>query len=125
MRYLLLREVLLTFDARFYLDLISYAKKLRIANFRGVFMRDTLPKSGPLEHESGIVNLDSSKGRGTHWISYMKVGSIVQYYDSFGVPPPVEILKYFIHNVILFNSEQEQKFDQVICGHLCLIDVYT
>ena len=85
-------------------------------------MRDNLPKSGPHENECAIVNLDSLKGEGlgTHWVSYRKVGSIVHYYDSFGVSPPAELERYFINSVIFFNCEQEQKFDQVICGHLCL-----
>jgi len=28
-------------------DILTYAKKLHIPYFRGVFMRDTLPKKGP------------------------------------------------------------------------------
>ena len=83
-------------------------------------MCDKLPKSPPRRNECGIINLDTSKGLGTHWIAYRKVGPIVHYYDSFGVPPPCEVQRYFINSVILFNCEQEQKFDQVICGHLCL-----
>lgn len=87
-------------------------------------MRDKLPKSGVRKNESGIVNLDSSTGMGTHWVCYKKIGSRVEYYDSFGVPPPIEVENYLkgIHNnnTIIFNYEQDQKFDQVICGHLCL-----
>lgn len=83
-------------------------------------MRDQMPKMRPKENESAIINLDSSKGRGTHWVCYMKLGSTVQYYDSFGVPPPLEIQRYFINSRIIFNYEQDQKTDEVICGHLCL-----
>jgi len=101
-------------------DILTYAKKLHIPYFRGVFMRDTLPKKGPFENESGVLNLDSSKGPGTHWTCYMKIGSNVEYYDSFGTPPPEEIQKYFIHNQIIFNYEQNQEINEVICGHLCL-----
>ena len=103
-------------------EIEAYAKKLRIPYFRGVFMRDKLPKNGPLKNESAVVNLDSSKGIGTHWVCYMKIGSKIQYYDSFAVPPPLEVEKYLHHglNTIYFNYEQEQKTDQVICGHLCL-----
>jgi len=83
-------------------------------------MRDTLPKTGPLENESAIMNLDSWKGKGTHWVCYMKLGSTVHYYDSFAIPPPVELQQYCINSTIVFNYEQDQKIDQVICGHLCL-----
>ena len=83
-------------------------------------MRDTLPKTGPWVNESGIVNLDSSKGSGSHWVAYMKRVSIVEYYDSFAVSLCSEIQKYFINRQIIFNYEQDQQIDQVICGHSCL-----
>ena len=103
-------------------EIEEYAKKLHIPYFRGVFMRDNLPKNGPKKNESAIVNMDSSTGIGTHWVAYMKMGSKVQYYDSFGVPPPLELHTYLqgIHNVVFFNYEQDQQTNQVICGHLCL-----
>ena len=36
-------------------------------------MRDTLPFT-PLENESGIVNFNSSKQSGCHWVCYFKRG---------------------------------------------------
>ena len=61
------------------LDLLALVKKLEIKNFRGIFMRGTLltqgsarhsPSEGLEEKEAGIVNLDSSEGKGTHWVCY-------------------------------------------------------
>ena len=40
--------------------------------FRGVYMRNDLPKSGPLKYESAIVNLDDKDGSGTNWVAHMK-----------------------------------------------------
>jgi len=83
-------------------------------------MRDTLPKK-VRKNESGVVNLDTSAGKGTHWVCYMKKGDTAHYYDSFAVPPPLEISRYLgIHSRIFYNAEQEQQIKQVICGHLCL-----
>lgn len=88
--------------------------------FRGVYMRDKLPAK-PLRNERAIVNLDSSEGTGTHWVCYNKKGSNIDYFDSFGVKPPTELIKYFGKKAkINYNSEQIQKVDQIICGHLCL-----
>ncbi len=88
-------------------------------------MRDTLPTK-VWNIETGIVNLDSSSGKGSHWVSYYKKGNTVQYYDSFGVTPPVELLKYWGENcTVLFNYEQEQQINDVICGHLCLKFLYN
>ena len=53
-------------------DLLKYAKKLKIPYFRGVYMRNALPKRGPLKRESAIVNLDNKEGPGTHWVAYKK-----------------------------------------------------
>lgn len=82
-------------------------------------MRDTLPKR-PYVRESGIVNLDSYKGVGTHWVAYHKNGNTIEYYDSFGnLQPPLEIIRY-LGKYINYNYRREQKFNSVNCGHLCL-----
>lgn len=65
-------------------ELMRYARDLGIPHFRGVFMRDSLPRTLPRKYESGIVNLDSTKGPGTHWVAYKKRGNNVKYFDSFG-----------------------------------------
>ena len=46
-------------------DLYEYATRLKIPHFRGVFMRDTLPKR-PHEVECVIVNLNTSAEKGSH-----------------------------------------------------------
>ena len=103
------------------LDLIKYAKLLKIPYFRGVFMRDKLPKS-PKKNETAIVNLDTSYGPGTHWTAYKKIGNRIWYFDSFGnLRPPPELVKYFGPRAdIKYNYEREQSFNSVVCGHLCL-----
>ena len=82
-------------------------------------MRDKLPRS-PRMNECGIVNLDISTGPGTHWVAYYKNKNHIEYFDSFGnLQPPTEIRKYLGNN-ILYNHERYQKFNTVICGHLCI-----
>lgn len=101
-------------------DLMKYVKLLKIPNFRGVFMRDSLPSS-PRKNESAIVNLDSASGAGTHWVCFNKLDKKVFYYDSFGsLKPPPELIRYFTSCEIYYNYKREQSFDSVICGHLCL-----
>lgn len=107
-------------------DLIQAVKRMRIPNFRGVFMRDEMLKMTPRENECGIINLDWSQGPGTHWCSYLKRGDTILYYDSFGdLPPPSELKWYFRYclsagSSLEYNFEQEQKPNSVNCGHLCL-----
>src|SRR5678815_2356411 len=99
-------------------DRIEAAKKLNIPNFRGVFMRDALPKR-PRRNECGILNLDDSNGTGTHYCSFLKNGKDKIYFDSYGLSPPTELLKY-LGNPTYYNSERIQPDNEVFCGHLCL-----
>ena len=47
------------------LEIIDAAKKLSLYEFRGVFLRDTLPAKTKL-NECGILKQDSSSGDRTH-----------------------------------------------------------
>ena len=99
-------------------DLLKYAK--HVPYFRGVYMKNLLPPK-PWKNESGIINLDSSSGPGTHWVAYRKRGSRVQYFDSFGnLRPPKEVINYFRGSKIYYNYEKHQKYNTFSCGHLCL-----
>lgn len=102
-------------------ELNKYAFCLRIPFFRGVFMKDRLPKC-IWRNETGIVNLDNTSGPGTHWVCYKKILGTVYYFDSFGnLPPPKELQKYFSCTTnIFYNNESVQTYDSVVCGHLCL-----
>lgn len=94
---------------------------LKIPYFRGVFMRNSLPPSGPLYRESAIVNLDSNSGRGTHWVAYRKNGDDVVYFDSFGdLQPPLDLMLYLAVDFVKYNSVRYQDYGTVNCGHLCL-----
>lgn len=103
-------------------DLEFYIKKLGVKNFKGVFMRDTLPKSKPNKVECGIINLDSIHSTGTHWTCYMKKGNVVVYFDSYGnATPPLELQKYLKGFDINYTTDDIQTYsDPPICGHLCL-----
>lgn len=112
------------------IDLHAYAKRLKIPNFRGVFMRDDLPKKVRTT-ECGIVNLDDKANPGTHWIAYIKRGKNAIYFDSFGnLQPPKEIVKYLSSSrgddgSIKYNHQQFQTYDSENCGHLCLLFLYN
>lgn len=104
------------------LHIHNIVHRLKIKHFRGVFMRDNLPKTS-LYNECAVVNLDSIKNDGTHWTAYCKKGKHVFYFDSFGnLPPPIELVKYFGSDAkINYNYSQHQEFDTSICGQLCIV----
>ena len=109
-------------------DLDKHARTLRIPNFRGVFMRDTLP-SIPYHKECGIVNFDTSKQVGSHWVCYFKDEMDQRiYFDSFGQITPIEIQRYLKTDIELKNdipaiernTDIVQRSNTHVCGHLCL-----
>ncbi|KAJ8868952.1 hypothetical protein PR048_030493 [Dryococelus australis] len=78
--------------------------KLDIPYFRGVYMRDDLPKK-PNLHEGMIVNLDSKQNEGTYWVALIKNINHSLYYNSFGdLCPPIEILSAIVNISLYINN---------------------
>lgn len=93
-------------------------KTPKIPHYVGVFMRDTLPPQ-PQSKECGILNHDPLRGPGTHWTCWFKTTTTKMYFDSYGLPPPSEMvncLKPKIH----YNKDELQIRGTVVCGHFCV-----
>ena len=109
------------------LDLYSYVHELGIPDFRGVYMRDTLPKIAHLR-ECGIVNLNTSQQPGSHWVCYFKDGERRLHVDTFGQVTLYEVQKYLKSKkeletgaaVIQRNTDIVQRVNTHVCGHICL-----
>ena len=99
---------------------------MKIRHWRGVFMRDDLPADGTQKRERGIVNLDSAEGAGTHWVAYDARPDRLLYFDSYGLPPPAELIHYLRARGRSLTPLEYSTFrvqtsrDGPICGHLCL-----
>ena len=110
-------------------DIYDIVKELSIPHFRGVFMRDTLPKA-PRKHECGIMNFNTSEQSGSHWVCWYvsNAGSNRIYFDSFGCITPYELQRYlkskreYKDNILCIqrNTDQVQQPITQICGQLCL-----
>ena len=84
-------------------------------------MKYRLPKEGPYQTESAIVNLDDASGSGTHWVAYRKIKNKVIYFDSFGdLSPPKELMNYWNVDEVKYNYQRFQNYNSFNCGHLCL-----
>lgn len=107
-------------------DIMKYVKRYKIPHFRGVYMRNALPKK-PRKIECLILNHDNAQSTGTHWTALTKINNTAWYFDSFGrLLPPLELKTYLGDKVlILYNYNQYQNFDTLICGHLCLEFLYN
>ena len=103
-------------------DLINWVNKLGIKYFRGVFSRDNLPDKIK-RLETGIINLDSHIGSGTHWVCYRNVDNhVCEYFDSFGLMMPNEVQSYLqtSGDKLVYSSDEIQERDSVLCGYWCL-----
>ena len=86
-------------------------------------MRDVLPKNvGNIE--TGVINLDTINGPGTHWTCYYKNKDICYYFDSYGLDSPIEFDKY-VKCDILSSTYDIQKDKEYICGQLCITVLYA
>ena len=117
------------------LDILRYVDRVQLPNFRGVYMRDTLPGKCSPHKECGIVNLNTSQQPGSHWVCYFKDNDNEGekqrriYFDSYGQITPIEIQKYLktkkelkdCSNVIQRNTDIVQRINTNECGHLCLM----
>ena len=75
----------------------------------------------------GIINTDTEKGKGIHWIAIYSTPKKIYVYDSFG-RKSADVLKLFHDKAIekkfrIINSDlsdKEQKSKEQICGQLSL-----
>ena len=121
-------------------DIIDICKKLKIQNFKGVYMRNEILGKAS-KNECLILNTDHSSNGGTHWTCLFVRGNTCFYFDSYGFPPPLEVEKY-CHDVKnghyssfkiqelngnpteLGTSSLAEKLDRVGCGHYCVYVLY-
>ena len=102
-------------------DLWDWCEYLKIP-LKGVFARNE--KMGK-NHSPCISNLDSIEGFGTHWVCCWFSKDHFEYFDSFGLPPPLEweenVRKWFPKmKTFLKNNFQIQDFPSLKCGYYCL-----
>ena len=90
-------------------------------NCIGVFSKDRLPADKKVG--TYFVNMESyNDGDGTHWVCFrLFPNRKVIYFDSFGMPPPQEILDW-THSFkpIATNNRQIQDVKSSLCGWFCI-----
>ena len=81
-------------------------------------MQNHLPTK-PRAVECGILNHDDGDGPGKHWTCWHKKGLTKVYFDSYGLPPPREMVEY-LRPEIFYNTDELQQRGTVVCGHFSL-----
>jgi hypothetical protein len=88
-------------------------------SINGIYSKDEIPvvlKLGWM-----IINLqDHDKGNGSHWVCYRYGENECEYFDSFGMPPPNEILNVTGNKKLLYNTKQIQDYYSSACGYFVI-----
>ena len=101
-------------------DLLEWCKYLNIP-IKNVLSRD---QKVPHNHKQTlfIYNLEPSYMGGSHWIATYAKNNVINYFDSFGMPPFEEMLQHAKKkNVTLLHQNQQiQNLFSATCGWFCL-----
>ena len=101
-------------------DLLKWCKYLNIP-INNVLSRD---ESLPHNHKQVlfIYNLEPSYMSGSHWVATYVKNGIINYFDSFGMPPFQEIVNHAKRKnmTLLHQSDQIQNLLTTTCGYFCL-----
>ena len=112
-----------TGDKTTYLNQLNgVGKKLLGVKFKGVFPSDKIPKLNALSPYC-ILNLDSSKESGSHWVALARCDDHSVLYDSFGRKHQqiIPVLRYSGNGRIIDTDlDPEQKIEETNCGARCL-----
>jgi hypothetical protein len=96
--------------------LFDEAKKFNIPlNFIG--FKDDLKHNTPLEDGGYIINIGNNKN-GTHWTCFWSEKNTYYYFDSFGFPPPLEVLELI--QPYDWNGNIIQDYKRGYCGSYCI-----
>ena len=101
-------------------DLLDWCKYLNIP-INNVLSREEL---SPHNHKQAlfIYNLEPSYMSGSHWVATYVKNGIINYFDSFGMPPFQEIVNHAKKKnmTLLHQSDQIQNLLTTTCGYFCL-----
>ena len=101
-------------------DLIKWCKYLNIP-INDVLSRD---ENVPHNHKQAlfIYNLEPAYMSGSHWVATYVKDNVINYFDSFGMPPFQEIVNHAKKKnlTLLHQNNQIQNMYTTTCGYFCL-----
>ena len=101
-------------------DLTDWCRYLNIP-IKDVLSRD---ENVPHHHRQAlfIYNLEPSYMSGSHWVSTYVKDNVINYFDSFGLPPFQEIVNHARKKnlTLLHQNNQIQNINTTTCGYFCL-----
>ena len=101
-------------------DLIKWCKYLNVP-INDVLSRD---EKVPHNHKQAlfIYNLEPAYMSGSHWVATYVKDNVINYFDSFGMPPFQEMVNHAKKKnlTLLHQNNQIQNIQTTTCGYFCL-----
>ena len=88
-----------------------------------ILMRDELNKIKSTKKQNIIMNLQTSKDIGSHWVCIFKSCINNYYFDPYGILPTKEVYNY-LDEPFHYNKIQIQQEGMECCGQLSLYVLY-
>ena len=90
------------------------------SSFGGVYPRDLLPPT--LDGKAIVINTDPHDQPGAHWVCVYLNSPVVEYFDSYGLPPMHRDIQDFIarHGKPMHNPHVYQDLETDVCGQYCV-----
>jgi hypothetical protein len=90
-------------------------------SFGGVYTRDLLPQT--LDGKAIVINTDPHDQPGAHWVCVYLNSPVVEYFDSYGLPPMHRDIKDFIarHGKPIHNPHVYQDLKMCVGNTACII----
>ena len=88
-----------------------------------ILMRDELNKIKSTKKNNIIMNLQTSKDNGSHWVAIHKSCINNYYFDPYGILPTKEVYNY-LDEPFHYNKIQIQQEGMECCGQLSLYVLY-
>lgn len=94
-----------------------------VPNYHGTFSRDQLPVKDSKKIGSWVINMGDSKSGGTHWVCLFANKKCMLYIDSFGLPPPEEVLTFMKRSkkAMVYNDTDFQRMNSASCGWFAML----
>ncbi len=113
-------------------EINELAKELDLPDYLGTLMSDDVIGFKPHANVCAVINLEPRSQGGTHWTSFAVINSQSYYFDSYGTPPPDNLLKFLKTEkeyaegcgVIQSNAIVVQKPGSTNCGALSLFVLF-
>ena len=101
-------------------DLLEWCRYLKIPINNVLSRNQTVPHN----HKQAIFiyNLEPSYMKGSHWCATYVKNNVINYFDSFGLPPFQELVDHAKRkNLTLLHQDQQlQNLYTTTCGYFCL-----